>query len=131
MLENRYALRSTLVTNQFPVGRWHDLIGDPTLATRCSHLSFLHRIFVLPNERLIPQTDHAEVLEDELFGLRENQGGDAFLKSALGYLNDWAGVDKAWSSNHSRTSISSSRSSTVLASCTTRMVILDAAHPDD
>lgn len=32
LLEDRYALRSTLVTSQFPVERWHDLIGDPTLA---------------------------------------------------------------------------------------------------
>ena len=32
ILEDRYALHSTLVTSQFPVERWHDLIGDPTLA---------------------------------------------------------------------------------------------------
>ena len=32
LLEDRYALRSTLVTSQFPVDRWHELIGDPTLA---------------------------------------------------------------------------------------------------
>jgi DNA replication protein DnaC len=32
ILEDRYGLRSTLVTSQFPVERWHDLIGDPTLA---------------------------------------------------------------------------------------------------
>lgn len=32
LLEDRYALRSTLVTSQFPVERWHDLISDPTLA---------------------------------------------------------------------------------------------------
>jgi DNA replication protein DnaC len=32
ILEDRYGLHSTLVTSQFPVERWHDLIGDPTLA---------------------------------------------------------------------------------------------------
>jgi len=32
LLEDRYGLHSTLVTSQFPVERWHDLIGDPTLA---------------------------------------------------------------------------------------------------
>ena len=32
MLEDRNSLSSTLVTSQFPVDTWHDLIGDPTLA---------------------------------------------------------------------------------------------------
>jgi DNA replication protein DnaC len=32
LLEDRYGLRSTLVTSQFPVEHWHQLIGDPTLA---------------------------------------------------------------------------------------------------
>ena len=32
ILEDRSAMASTLVTSQFPVSKWHDLIGDPTLA---------------------------------------------------------------------------------------------------
>lgn len=32
ILEDRHAITSTLVTSQFPVNKWHDLIGDPTLA---------------------------------------------------------------------------------------------------
>ena len=32
LLEDRYERRSTLVTSQFPVDRWHELMGDPTLA---------------------------------------------------------------------------------------------------
>lgn len=32
ILEDRYGLRSTLVTSQYPSDRWHELIGDPTLA---------------------------------------------------------------------------------------------------
>jgi DNA replication protein DnaC len=32
ILEDRYERRSTMVTSQFPVDRWHGLIGDPTLA---------------------------------------------------------------------------------------------------
>jgi DNA replication protein DnaC len=32
ILEDRNSLSSTLVTSQFPVNTWHDLIGDPTLA---------------------------------------------------------------------------------------------------
>ncbi|HYE36663.1 DUF3375 domain-containing protein [Methylocaldum sp.] len=58
--------------------------------------SFLHRAFVAPNVRVMAQADLAEALEDELFGLRERLGQDAFPKPALEYLNDWAGNDKAW-----------------------------------
>jgi DNA replication protein DnaC len=32
ILDDRYNLRSTLVTSQYPVDRWHQHIGDPTLA---------------------------------------------------------------------------------------------------
>lgn len=32
ILEDRHGLRSTLITSQFPVENWHELIGDPTLA---------------------------------------------------------------------------------------------------
>ncbi len=32
ILEDRYQRKSTLVTSQFPVEQWHDLLGDPTLA---------------------------------------------------------------------------------------------------
>lgn len=56
--------------------------------------SFLHRVFVAPNVRVLAQADLAEALEDELFGLREQLGADAFPKSALDYLNDWAANDK-------------------------------------
>jgi DNA replication protein DnaC len=32
ILEDRYDLRSTLITSQIPLDQWHELIGDPTLA---------------------------------------------------------------------------------------------------
>jgi len=32
ILEDRHSINSTLVTSQFPVDKWHDLIGDPALA---------------------------------------------------------------------------------------------------
>jgi DNA replication protein DnaC len=32
ILEDRYERRSTVVTSQYPVEHWHDLIADPTLA---------------------------------------------------------------------------------------------------
>jgi len=32
ILEDRYGQRSTVVTSQLPIARWHELIGDPTYA---------------------------------------------------------------------------------------------------
>ena len=32
IMEDRHAIASTLVTSQFPVSKWHELIADPTLA---------------------------------------------------------------------------------------------------
>lgn len=32
ILEDRYGLRSTLVTSQLPIEKWHDAIADPTFA---------------------------------------------------------------------------------------------------
>ena len=32
IIEDRYAIRSTVVTSQLPVEKWHDVVGDPTLA---------------------------------------------------------------------------------------------------
>lgn len=58
--------------------------------------SFLHRVFLAPNVRVMAQADLAEALEDELFALREQRGAEAFPKSARGYLNDWADNDKGW-----------------------------------
>ncbi len=58
--------------------------------------SFLHRVFIATNERVLAQADLAEALEDELFALREQLGEGAFPKSALDYLNDWASPDKGW-----------------------------------
>jgi len=58
--------------------------------------SFLQRVFVAPNVRVMAQADLVEALEDELFTLRERLGAEAFPKPALDYLNDWAGTEKGW-----------------------------------
>lgn len=58
--------------------------------------SFLQRVFIRPNVRVIAQSGLVEALEDELFALRERLGADAFPKLALDYLNDWAGTEKGW-----------------------------------
>ena len=58
--------------------------------------SFLQRVFIVPNVRVMAQADLAEALEDELFALRERLGTESFPKSALDYLNDWANSEKGW-----------------------------------
>lgn len=58
--------------------------------------SFLHRVFVAPNVRVMAAADLAETLEDELYALRQVIGEEAFPKAALDYLNDWAAPDKGW-----------------------------------
>lgn len=58
--------------------------------------SFLQRVFVTPNARVMAAVDLAEALEDELYALRLQLGETAFPKSALEYLNDWAAPDKGW-----------------------------------
>lgn len=58
--------------------------------------SFLHRVFVVPNVRVMAQSNLVEALEDTLYGLREQLGSKAFPKSAGEYLNDWAANDKGW-----------------------------------
>lgn len=58
--------------------------------------SFLHRVFVVPNVRVMAAADLAEVLEDALFALRERLGADAFPRPALEYLNEWASPERGW-----------------------------------
>ncbi|MGE3105844.1 MAG: DUF3375 domain-containing protein [Lysobacterales bacterium] len=58
--------------------------------------SFLQRVFVAPNVRVMAAADLAEALEDELYALRLHLGDAAFPKPALEYLNDWAAPDKGW-----------------------------------
>lgn len=59
--------------------------------------SFLHRVFVAPNVRVMAAADLAEALEDELYALRQQLGDDnLFPGSGLNYLNEWAGADKGW-----------------------------------
>jgi len=58
--------------------------------------SFLHSAYITPNVRILSQADLTEVLEDELFNIREFTGPESFPKSATDYLNDWAAPEKGW-----------------------------------
>ncbi len=59
-------------------------------------VAFLHRAFIKPNVRIMPEPALAEALEDELFGLRERFGREAVPRSARDYLNDWTSPEKGW-----------------------------------
>ena len=61
---------------------WRLLLADhaPLVA------SFLHRVFVLPNVRMMAQPELISKLEEELFYLRESLGDGAFPKSAAACL---------------------------------------------
>jgi hypothetical protein len=59
-------------------------------------VSFLHRVFIAPNLRMMAQADLAEALDDELFALRERVGAESFPRPALDYLNDWAAAERGW-----------------------------------
>ena len=68
---------------------WRLLLADSAALVA----SFLHRVFVAPNRRVISQADLAEALEDTLYAVREQRGGNVYPTAALEYLNDWAAND--------------------------------------
>ena len=83
---------ATLETLRRQHPAWRLLVADsaPLVA------SFLHRVFVQPNVRSMPQAELAEALEDTLFALREQRGEGAWPRSALDYLNDWCANERGW-----------------------------------
>ena len=58
ILEDRYASRSTLVTSQLPLEKWHDILGDPTFADaildRLVHNAHSSNSKAVPYERTRP-----------------------------------------------------------------------------
>jgi hypothetical protein len=59
-------------------------------------LSFLQRVFVEPNVRAIGAVDLADALEQDLYALREQSGGEDLARPPLEYLEDWASPDKGY-----------------------------------
>jgi hypothetical protein len=59
-------------------------------------IAFLQRAFLTTNKRIIAQADLAEVLEDEIFGLRARLWPLAYPKAPNDYLNDWADPSRGW-----------------------------------
>lgn len=58
-------------------------------------LAFLHRTFIEPNRRDVPESEMTERLEDFLHHLRE-QEPEAFPRRPQDYLGDWAADERAW-----------------------------------
>ncbi len=83
-----------LLRGQHPA--WRMLAADsaPLVA------SFLHRLFVLPNTRVVAQSKLADALDDYLHFLRQDIGESMYPKVALEYLNDWAANERGWLRRH-------------------------------
>ena len=83
---------ATLSTLRKAHPAWRLLMADhaPLIA------GFLHRVFIVPNARVMAQEDLVSKLEDELFHLRETAGMESFARGASDYLDDWAQNDKGW-----------------------------------
>ena len=65
IIEDRHAMRSTIVTSQLPVEKWHGVVGDPTLADaildRLVHSAYqlnLKGDSMRKRRRPLTQTDH-------------------------------------------------------------------------
>ena len=59
-------------------------------------LSFLGRVFVDENAGGQPVSVLAGRLDDELYALNQRLGADAFPRTAVAYLDEWASPEKAW-----------------------------------
>jgi hypothetical protein len=58
--------------------------------------SFLHRTYIEPNVRSLPESELALRLEDHLFSLRRDLGEESFPRAAGAYLEDWASNRHGW-----------------------------------
>jgi hypothetical protein len=83
---------ATLTTLRKAHPAWRLLLADhaPLIA------GFLHRVFIVPNVRVMAREDLAAKLEDELFQIRGTQGIGQFGRSAGEYLDEWSRNDKGW-----------------------------------
>jgi hypothetical protein len=56
-------------------------------------VSFLRRVYLEQNVRILPATRLASLLDDELYLLRQQLGDQSFPRDAVHYLNDWTAKD--------------------------------------
>src|SRR5262245_1098838 len=58
--------------------------------------SFLHKTFIGPNKRTIPEAALASNLEDYLYHLRHDTGPERFRRDAGAYLDEWSSDRCGW-----------------------------------
>lgn len=58
--------------------------------------SFLHKAFIAPNKRTIPEAVLASNLDDYLYQLRREEGQDKFKREAGAYLDEWSSDRCGW-----------------------------------
>ena len=59
-------------------------------------IGFLHEVFIRPNIRSFGQEELVSRLDDSLFRIRESLGEEAFPRTSLQYLDDWASDQRGW-----------------------------------
>ena len=59
-------------------------------------VAFLHRVFIVPNERSISQARLTESLDDKLHAYRQSFEDQAPSRTAHEYLADWVSNDRGW-----------------------------------
>ena len=63
-MEDRHGARSTVVTSQLPIAKWHDYINDPTLADAILD-RLLHSAHKLTLKGESMRKSHGALTEDE------------------------------------------------------------------
>lgn len=59
-------------------------------------ISFLHRVFIVPNKQKISASDLTAALEDDLLAVREWADGDGYPDEPTDYLNRWSSPQFGW-----------------------------------
>lgn len=59
-------------------------------------LSILDRAFIEPNASNIAADRLIRLVDDELYGLRQRLGDEAYPRAASAYLDEWADADHGW-----------------------------------
>src|SRR4051812_10344358 len=83
---------ATLETLRQKHPAWRLLVADHASFV----VSFLHRSFVEPNARTLPQRELALRLDDHLHTLREQLGEGSLPRAAKAYLDEWAADGCGW-----------------------------------
>lgn len=59
-------------------------------------LSMLDRVFIQPNASNIAADELTQIVDDELYALRERISEEAYPRTAKAYLDEWADADHGW-----------------------------------